>query len=69
MFLKTIDEDDSSVKTYTYPTCYNLLVGTKEEHPQRNYGLDTWADYPLYQVLEDFQALLEKDSGTPDPNY
>jgi arylsulfatase len=69
MLLKTIDEDDNSVKTYAYPTFYNLLVDPKEEHPQRNYGLDTWVDYPLYQVLEDFQASLEKDSGTPDPNY
>ena len=69
MLLKTIDEGDYSVKTYAYPTFYNLLVDPKEEHPQRNYGLDTWVDYPLYQVLEDFQASLEKDAGTPGPDY
>ncbi len=69
MLLKTIDEGDYSVKTLGYPTFYNLLVDPKEEHPQRNYGLDTWVDYPLYQVLEDFQASLEKDPGTPDPDY
>lgn len=69
MLLKTVDERDYSVKTYAYPTFYNLLVDPKEEHPHRNYGLDTWVDYPLYQVLEDFQASLDKDSGTPDPSY
>jgi len=69
MLLKEIDEDSYSVRTYAYPTFYNLLVDPKEEHPQRNYNLDTWVDYPLYQVLEDFQASLEKDPGTPDPDY
>ena len=46
-----------------------VLVDPKEEHPQRNYNADTWVDYPLYQVLEDFQASVEKDHGTPDPDY
>lgn len=69
MLLKEIDEDSYSVRTYAYPTFYNLLVDPKEEHPQRNYNLDTWVDYPLYQVLEDFLASLEKDPGTPDPDY
>ncbi|MEE3326028.1 MAG: sulfatase-like hydrolase/transferase [Myxococcota bacterium] len=69
MLLKTIDEEDSSIKTLAYPTFYNLIVDPKEEHPGANYNLDTWVDYPLYQVLEEFQASLEKDPGTPDPNY
>ena len=69
MLLKTINEEDSSIKTLAYPTFYNLIVDPKEEHPGSNYNLDTWVDYPLYQVLEDFQASLEKDPGTPDPNY
>ena len=69
MLLKSIDESSYAVKTYAYPTFYNLLVDPKEEHPQRNYNTDTWVDYPLYQVLEDFQASLEKDPGTPDPDY
>ncbi len=69
MLLKTLDEPSYAVKTFAYPAFYNLIVDPKEEHPQRNYGLDTWVDYPLYQVLEDFQASLEKDPGTPDANY
>jgi len=54
---------------FAYPTFYNLLVDPKEEQPQRNYNADIWVDYPLYQVLEDFQSSLEKDPGTPDPDY
>ena len=69
MLLKELDEQNYAVRTLAYPTFYNLLVDPKEEHPERNYGLDTWVDYPLYQVLEDFQESLEKDPGTPDPNY
>jgi hypothetical protein len=30
---------------------------------------DTWVDYPLYQVLEDFEASLEEDPGTPGPRW
>ena len=69
MLLKDLDEQSYAVRTLAYPTFYNLLVDPKEEHPERNYGLDTWVDYPLYQVLEDFQESLEKDPGTPDPDY
>ena len=69
MLLKGIDESSYAVKTYAYPTFYNLLVDPKEEHPERNYNADTWVDYPLYQVLEDFQGSLENDSGTPDLDY
>jgi arylsulfatase len=69
MLLKDIDEQTYSVRTLGYPIYYNLLVDPKEEQGERNYGLDTWVDYPLYQVLEDFQASLEEDPGTPDPDY
>jgi arylsulfatase len=69
MLLKDIDEQSYAIRTLGYPVFYNLLVDPKEEHPERNYGLDTWVDYPLYQVLEDFQESLENDPGTPDPNY
>jgi len=31
--------------------------------------LDPWVDYPLYQVLEDFEVSLEEDSGTPGPRW
>ena len=69
MLLKELDEQTYAVRTLAYPTFYNLVVDPKEEHPERNYVADTWVDYPLYQVLEDFQASLEVDPGTPDPDY
>ena len=69
MLLKEIDEGSYAIKKNAYPTFYNLLVDPKEEVPELNYLSDTWVDYPLYQVLEDFQASLEEDPGTPDPDY
>ncbi len=69
MLLKEIDEGSYAIRTNAYPTFYNLLVDPKEEVPELNYLSDTWVDYPLYQVLEDFQASLEEDPGTPDPDY
>ncbi len=69
MLLKELDEDSYAIKTLAYPTFYNLIVDPKEEVPELNYLPDTWVDYPLYQVLEDFQASLEEDDGTPDPDY
>jgi arylsulfatase A-like enzyme len=67
MLLKEIDEKSYAIRTLAYPTFYNLLVDPKEEVPELNYLSDTWVDYPLYQVLSDFQASLAKDAGTPDP--
>jgi arylsulfatase A-like enzyme len=67
MLLKEIDEKSYAIRTLAYPTFYNLLVDPKEEVPELNYLSDTWVDYPLYQVLEDFQASLANDPGTPDP--
>ena len=67
MLLKEMDEKSYAIRTNAYPTFYNLLVDPKEEVPELNYLSDTWVDYPLYQVLEDFQASLAKDPGTPDP--
>jgi arylsulfatase A-like enzyme len=66
MLLKEIDEKSYAIRTLAYPTFYNLLVDPKEEVPELNYLSDTWVDYPLYQVLEDFQASLANDPGTPD---
>jgi arylsulfatase len=68
LLLKGIDEDSRLLGTLGYPIYYNLLVDPKEEHPGRNYVTDTWVDFPLYQVLEDFQASLERDPGTPGPD-
>jgi len=69
LLLKEIDEEGYAIRTLAYPTFYNLLLDPKEEVPELNYLSDTWVDYPLYQVMEDFQASLEEDPGTPDPDY
>ncbi len=67
LLLKQMDEHSPyAVRTLAYPSIYNLLVDPKEEVPELNYLADTWVDFPLYQVMEDFQASLEKDPGTPD---
>ena len=50
-----------------YPSIYNLIVDPKEEVPELNYLNDTWVDFPLYQVLEDHQASISADPGSPDP--
>ncbi len=67
LLLKEMDEDSYAVRTMAYPSIYNLIVDPKEEVPELNYLPDTWVDFPLYQVLEDHEASLEKDPGTPDP--
>jgi len=68
LLLKQMDEHSPyAVRNLAYPTIYNLLVDPKEEVPELNYLNDTWVDFPLYQVLEDHQASIEKDPGAPDP--
>jgi len=67
MLLKEIDENSYAIRKMAYPTIYNLIVDPKEEVPELNYLNDTWVDFPLYQVLEDHQASIEKDPGAPDP--
>ena len=67
LLLKEIDEDSYAIRNMAYPTIYNLLVDPKEEVPELNYLNDTWVDFPLYKVLEDHQASLERDTGAPDP--
>jgi arylsulfatase len=62
-----LDEDGHGIKYLAYPKVYNLLVDPKEEVPEFNYLNDTWVDFPLYQVLEDHEASIEDDLGTPDP--
>jgi len=49
------------------PSWHPPVTDPKEEHPISAYIADTWVDYPLYQVLEDFDASLEEDPGTPGP--
>lgn len=67
LLLKEIDEGSYAIRNMAYPSIYNLLVDPKEEVPELNYLNDTWVDFPLYQVLEDHQASIEKDPGAPDP--
>jgi arylsulfatase len=68
LLLKDIDKENGyAIRNMAYPTIYNLLVDPKEEVPELNYLNDTWVDFPLYQVLEDHEASIEKDLGAPDP--
>ena len=69
LLLKEMDEHAPyTIRNLAYPSIYNLLVDPKEEVPELNYLSDTWVDFPLYQVLEDFQASLGKDPGIPNPD-
>jgi len=67
LLLKEIDENSYAIQNMAYPSIYNLLVDPKEEVPELNYLNDTWVDFPLYQVIEDFEASLAEDPGAPDP--
>jgi len=67
MLIKELDEDGYGIKKMAYPSIYNLLVDPKEEEPETFYLDDTWVDTPLYKVIEDHEASIEKDAGTPDP--
>ena len=67
ILIKEMDEDGYGIKNMAYPSVYNLIVDPKEEVPELNYLNDTWVDFPLYQVLEDHEASIEEDPGTPDP--
>lgn len=67
LLLREMDEESYAIKEMAYPSVYNLLVDPKEEVPELNYLNDTWVDFPLYQVIDDHQASLEKDRGAPGP--
>ena len=67
LLLREMDEDTYAIREMAYPSVYNLLVDPKEEVPELNYLNDTWVDFPLYQVLEDHEASIDKDPGAPDP--
>ncbi len=51
------------------PRMFNLLVDRKEEHDVGVYN--TWAADPMFKILADFRASLQKyppiKLGTPDP--
>ena len=67
MLIKEIDEESYAIQKMAYPSIYNLLIDPKEEEPEKFYLDDTWVDAPLWQVVEDHNASIEKDPGTPDP--
>ena len=69
ILLKEIDDSRNgyAVMDMAYASVYNLLVDPKEEVPELNYLNDTWVDFPLYQVLEDHEASIAADPGSPDP--
>jgi arylsulfatase len=66
MLIKEIDEESYAIQTMAYPSIYNLIVDPKEEEPENFYLDDTWVDTPLWQVIEDHLASIEKDPGAPD---
>jgi arylsulfatase len=67
MLIKELDEESYAIHKMAYPSIYNLIIDPKEEVPELFYLDDTWVDAPLWQVIEDHQASIEKDSGAPDP--
>ena len=67
VLLREMDEDTYAIREMAYPSVYNLIVDPKEEVPELNYLNDTWVDFPLYQVLEDHEASIYEDPGSPDP--
>jgi arylsulfatase A-like enzyme len=67
MLIKEIDEDSYAIQKMAYQSIYNLIVDPKEELPEAFYLDDTWVDTPLWKVIEDHQASIAKDPGTPDP--
>ena len=67
LLLREMEEGTYAIKEMAYPSVYNLIVDPKEEVPELNYLNDTWVDFPLYQVLEDHEASISADPGSPDP--
>jgi len=65
MLLKEIDSKSYAVQNMAYPSIYNLIVDPKEEEPEKFYLDDTWVDTPLWQVIEDHNESIEKDTGSP----
>ena len=65
ILLKELD-DNYAIKKIAYPSVYNLIVDPKEEEPEKFYLDDTWVDAPLWKVIEDHRASMEKDPGAPD---
>jgi arylsulfatase len=67
MLIKELDEENYAIQNLAYPSIYNLIIDPKEEVPEGFYLDDTWVDTPLWQVIEDHLASIEKDPGAPGP--
>lgn len=67
MLIKEIDEKSYAVQNMAYPSIYNLIIDPKEEEPEKFYLDDTWVDTPLWRVIENHEASIDKDSGAPGP--
>ena len=67
ILLKELDEETYAIQNMAYPSIYNLLIDPKEEEPEMFFLDDTWVDTPLWKVVEDHQASIEKDPGAPGP--
>ena len=66
ILLKELDEG-YAIKNIAYPSIYNLIIDPKEEEPEKFYLDDTWVETPLWKVIQDHQASIEKDPGAPGP--
>ncbi len=66
MIFKEIERIGQPVVTSLDPAIYNLLKDPQERERLRHYIQDTWIEKPLYRVLEEHKASIEKDTGTPD---
>jgi len=65
ILLKELDTN-YAIQNIAYPSIYNLLIDPKEEEPEKFYLDDTWVDAPLWNVIEEHLASMEKDTGAPD---
>jgi arylsulfatase len=65
ILLKELDVS-YAIQNMAYPSIYNLIVDPKEEEPEKFYLDDTWVETPLWEVIEEHQASMEKDPGAPD---
>ncbi len=60
-----LNEESYAIQTMAYQSIYNLIVDPKEEEPEKFYLDDTWVDAPLWKVIEDHLASIEKDPRAP----
>ena len=67
MIFKEIERIGEPAVTNLDPAIYNLLKDPQEQERLRHYIEDTWIEVPLYRVLEEHEASIAEDPGTPDP--